>query len=523
MVKVSSTIYKLKSNYFLFLINLLFVIVLRGQTVNQQQLKPNVLFLQTDQHVWYALGFLNLGFDTPNLDELANDGMYFSNAMASTPSCSPARATMVSGMYPHSNSVINNLITKKNAKYQQHGIEETAFAITENVLFDVGYYTAHYGKWHIGKKKALNCYKNSLLEGQSHSYNASKTYAKNLAIAMEKLNPVHSEKQLWGYPLYQSKVYQDASSKTKWKHKGILATGRTSIPVELLPHTSITNETIRAIKEKQGEPWMITTSWHPPHIPWAMPDPYYSMYDRDKMEVDMSEIDKIHPNAANMDASRLGSLVGEEGIREYLAIYRAQVYYMDEQVGRILKTLKETGQYDNTLIIFTSDHGDTQGRFGTMGKSLDGFYNEVVRIPLIVKPPKSRIKSMLTDNHQVNQIDFMPTILDYTGVQIPRQVQGSSLKALLEKKSTNWRAYNYSERTYPHKDLLCRMVTDDQFKYVFYSKGPDGFYDLKNDPKELQNLINENKYKPEIEKYRAVLKKWMKETNDQYLEKYLYR
>jgi len=142
---------------------------------------------------------------------------------------------------------------------------------------------------------------------------------------------------------------------------------------------------------------------------------------------------------------------------------------------------------------------------------------------LIVKPPKSRIKSMLTDNHQVNQIDFMPTILDYTGVQIPRQVQGSSLKALLEKKSTNWRAYNYSERTYPHKDLLCRMVTDDQFKYVFYSKGSDGFYDLKNDPKELQNLINENKYKPEIEKYRAVLKKWMKETNDQYLEKYLYR
>ena len=65
------------------------------------------------------------------------------------------------------------------------------------------------------------------------------------------------------------------------------------------------------------------------------------------------------------------------------------------------------------------------------------------------------------------------------------------------------------------------MVTDDQFKYVFYSKGSDGFYDLKNDPKELQNLINENKYKPEIEKYRAVLKKWMKETNDQYLEKYL--
>ena len=485
------------------------------------QKKPNVLFLQTDQQVWYALEFVNSGFDTPNLRALANDGMYFRYAMASTPSCSPARATMITGMYPHSNTVINNLTDKKNAKYQQHGVEEIPYAITENILFDEGYDTAHYGKWHIGKKNVLPCYRGSLLKGQSHSYSASKTYDTDLAEAMERLNPPPSQRELWGYPLYQSKVYQNASRKTKWKHNGILATGRTSIPVELLPHTSITNETIRSIKEKKGHPWMITTSWHPPHIPWAMPEPYYSMYDRSKMEVNMSEMDKIHPNAANMDASRLGSLVGEEGIREYLAIYRAQVYYIDEQIGRIIKTLKETGQYNNTLIIFSSDHGDTQGRFGTMGKSLDGFYNEVVRIPLIVKPPNSTIKTMKTDSHQVNQIDFMPTILDYTGIKIPSQVQGSSLRSLIENKPTNWRSYNYSERTYPYKDYLCRMVTDDQFKYVFYSEGPDGFYDLKNDPKELQNLIDQSNYTTKIEKFRKLLKKWMKETNDPYLEKYI--
>lgn len=494
-----------------------------GQNQSKERPRPNVLFLQTDQHVWYALEFVNSGFDTPNLRALANDGMYFSNAMASTPSCSPARATMITGMYPHSNSIINNLLNNKKAKYKQHGIEETKYLITENILFDEGYYTAHFGKWHVGKKKVIDCYKNSLLEGQSHGYHARKSYNKKLAKAMQKLNPKPSKSELWGYPLYQSKVFQDAVTKIKWKHKGILATGRTSIPAELLPHTSITNETIRTIKEKQGKPWMITTSWHPPHIPWAMPEPYFSKYDRKEMKVDMSESDKIHPNAANMDASRLGKLADEEGIREYLAIYRAQVYYMDEQIGRIIKTLKETGQYDNTLIIFTSDHGDTQGRFGTMGKSLDAFYNEVVRIPLVVKPPKSTNSSMQTDNHQVNQIDFMPTILDYAGFEIPNQVQGRSLRPLIEKKPTSWRAYNFSERTYPHKNYLSRMVANDQFKYVYYSKGPDGFYDLKNDPKELQNLINEDKYKAEIEKYRAVLKKWMKKTNDEYLEKYLNR
>lgn len=485
--------------------------------------RPNVLFLQTDQHVWYGLEFINNGFDTPNLKALAEEGVYFSNAMASTPSCSPARASMITGMYPHSNSIINNLLNKNDAPYQQHGIEETEHLITENLLFDEGYYTAHYGKWHIGKKKILDCYKNSLLEGQSHSYKASKIYDADLAAAMEKINPEPSEQKLWGYPLYQSKVFTDAASETKWKHNGILATGRTSIPVELLQHTSITNETIRAIKKKRGQPWMITTSWHPPHIPWAMPDPYYDMYDRDEMEVDMSEVDRIHPNVENMTSNKLGGLIGEEGIREYLAIYRAQVYYMDEQVGRIIKTLKETGQYDKTLIIFTSDHGDMQGRFGSVGKSLDAFYNEVVRIPLIVKPPNSRINELLKDDHQVNQIDYMPTILDYCGLDIPDQVQGASLRPLIEQKEINWRTYNFSERTrtFQHKNKVCRMVCDDQFKYVFYDNGPDGFYDLKNDPKELENLIEDNNYKSEIKRFKKVLREWMINTDDQYLAEYM--
>lgn len=116
--------------------------------------------------------------------------------MCSTPSCSPARGTMVTGMYPHSNTLLNNL-THSN-KYKQHGFEETKNLITENLLFANGYFTAHYDKWHIGKKKVLNCYKNSLLEGQSHSYDANKNYKKTLSKEMEKLNPKPSERNLWG-------------------------------------------------------------------------------------------------------------------------------------------------------------------------------------------------------------------------------------------------------------------------------------------------------------------------------------
>ncbi|WP_281615265.1 sulfatase-like hydrolase/transferase [Flammeovirga sp. SubArs3] len=488
------------------------------------QEKPNVLFIQTDQHVWYGLEFVDKGFDTPNLNALADNGAYFSNAIVTTPSCSPARGTFVTGMYPHSNTIINNLMTKPNAKYKQHGVEEIEYLLTENILYDEGYFTGHYGKWHIGKKKELKCYKGSLLKGQSHSYEASKNYKQKLADGMEKINPKPSDKELWGYPLYQSKVYKEAAEATeatKWKHKGILATGETSIPVELLPHTSITNEAIRTVKAKKGEPWMITVSYHPPHIPWAMPEPYFSMYDRDKMKVDMSEVDKVHPNANNMDAQRLGKLVGEEGIKEYLAIYRSQVKYMDEEVGRIIASLKETGQYENTLIIFTSDHGDIQGRFGAMGKSLDGFYDELVRVPLIIKAPQSQNKKMVKDTHQVSIIDIMPTILDYCGIELPKQVQGASLRPLVNEKKTSWRKYNVCERTYPHKnDYVCRMITDGHYKYVFYSQGPDALYDLKKDPKELENVIDNKKYKAKVEELKGALVDWMKESNDTYLAKY---
>lgn len=502
-----------------YIITILFICVNTISALSQQ--KPNVLFIQTDQHIWYGLDFVDKGFDTPHLNSLAKNGLYFSNTIVSTPSCSPARGTMVTGMYPHSNTIINNLVHGKKIKYEQHGIEETEYLLTENILFDEGYYTAHYGKWHIGKKKLLKCYKNSLLKGQSHSYESSKGYKEKLAREMQKLKPKASEDSLWGYPLYQNKVFKDASNKTKWKHKGIAATGRTSIPAELLPHTSITNESIRAINEKKGQPWMITLSYHPPHIPWAMPEPYFSMYDRNDMKVDMSEVDKVHPNAANMDADKLGKLVGEEGIKEYLAIYRGQIKYIDDQIGRILEELKRTGQYENTLIIFTSDHGDIQGRFGGMGKSLDGFYDELVKVPLIVKAPHSKSNKIVIDEHQVNQIDFMPTILDYCGIEIPEQVQGNSLRPLMEEKKTKWRNYNVCERTYPHKgNYVCRMITNGKYKYVFYSDGPDGFYDLTKDPKELENLIENKSYKPELNKLKKELRKWMKASNDTYLSEY---
>ncbi|MBB6462630.1 sulfatase-like hydrolase/transferase [Flammeovirga kamogawensis] len=497
-----------------------FLVVFFTKNVFSQE-KPNVLFIQTDQHVWYGLDFVDKGFDTPNLNTLAENGTYFSNAIVTTPSCSPARGTFVTGMYPHSNTIINNLVSKPNAKYKQHGVEKIEYQLTENILFDKGYFTGHYGKWHIGKKKVLKCYKGSLLEGQSHSYDANKNYKEKLAKEMAKINPKPSDQELWGYPLYQSKVFTEASGNTKWKHKGILATGETSIPVELLPHTSITNEAIRTVKAKKGQPWMITVSYHPPHIPWAMPEPYFSMYNREDMKVDMSESDKVHPNANNMDAQRLGRLVGEKGIKEYLAIYRSQVKYMDEEVGRIIQSLKETGQYENTLIIFTSDHGDIQGRFGAMGKSLDGFYDELVRVPLIVKAPNSTNKKMLKDKHQVSIIDIMPTILDYCGIEIPKQVQGASLKPLVNDKKIVWRKYNVCERTYPHKnDYVCRMITDSHYKYVFYSNGPDALYDLKKDPKELKNVIDNKKYKGKVEELKTALTEWMVESNDTYLAKY---
>jgi len=230
--------------------------------------------------------------------------------------------------------------------------------------------------------------------------------------------------------------------------------------------------------------FMITASWSPPHDLWTIPEPYYSMVDRGRIALpgttDLPVWDQRGPS------KRLGDIMGPEGIREYAAIYHGMVKYIDDQVGRVLGKLDDLGLAEDTLVIFTSDHGDMVGAHGCIGKSISSFFDDLVRIPLAMRLP-GRIRPGTVVKAPVSQIDLMPTIVDYAGQPVPPDVHGSSLRPLIEGRRVEWRDYAFCQRA-----MGGRMLRTRRYKYA-YGVRPRmrALYDLENDPNEDHNLADE--------------------------------
>jgi arylsulfatase A-like enzyme len=440
--------------------------------------RPNVLFLMTDELHHRSLSLTgNPYIQTPNMDRIAREGALFTNATCVTPYCSPSRASMISGVYPHRHGILQNVGPRGRG---QAPVAPDAFPSTEMTLHNRGYSTGFRGKWHLGELGDFPCYENfSYASKTPHGYAEfleerlpaarfanDKDPGRYLDRPVEKIPAI---RKAWG-------PFQKASSL------GYIATiGRTVIPPELLPETQLTNQVLELIERNRDANFMITGSWHPPHDLWVIPEPYYSMVDRKKIRLTGST--DLEAWDAQGPSKRLGELAGEEGIREYAAIYHGMVKYMDDQIGRVLKKLDEHGLAENTLVVFTTDHGDMAGAHGCIGKSIFSFFDDLVRIPLSMRFP-GRIKPGTVVRNPVSQIDYMPTILDYMGVPVEQKVHGSSMRPLIEGRKTEWRDYAFCQR-----GAGARMLRTDRYKYVF-SKNPRALalYDLQQDPDEDKNL-----------------------------------
>ena len=278
--------------------------------------------------------------------------------------------------------------------------------------------------------------------------------------------------------------------------------GRTLIPPELLPETRITDQVIELIEQNADRNFMITASWSPPHDLWVVPEPYYSLVDREKIVLSGST------DTAPWDRGtswKLGRIMGPEGIREYAAIYYGMVKYIDDQVGRILRKLDALELADKTLVVFTSDHGDMVGAHGCIGKSIQGFHDDLVRIPLLMRLP-GKIKPGRVIDQPVSQIDLMPTILQYTGQPVPGSIHGRSLRPLLEGQDVAWRDYAYCQRA-----GAAHMIRTERYKYC-YARGNRmvALYDLRNDPHEDHNLADEPAHAETVQQMHQRLSEVMK-------------
>ncbi|MGQ9733036.1 MAG: sulfatase-like hydrolase/transferase [Candidatus Zipacnadales bacterium] len=468
----------------------------------------NILFLMTDQHNARVLGcYGNEIVQTPNLDRLASEGVRFTNAYCATPFCSPTRASLITGLWPHQHGITHNV------DGQATGITDK-FVITENLLFDRGYRTGHRGKWHLGPYIDVRCYREDKPEGRGWG------------VLAETVCPVanypaqEGEVRLFGRPVVMQDFMLEAhriwNTYDKIPPQDISIIGRTVLPREGTYEAWYTEQVLGLMEKYRNENWMLTWSVSPPHAFWVCPDPYYSMYDPDQftLPTNLSEMPDLYQQSVG---ARLAKLLGERGIREYLRCYYGQVSMVDWYIGQILEKVDELELTNRTLVIFTSDHGDMQGGHGIVDKSVPAMYEEITRVPLIYRLP-GRIPAGGAAETVANSVDMMPTILDYVGVSVPEGIAGRSLRPFIEGRPADG-APAFSERTGINYNWIQRMVRRGSWKYVFNSHWPCELYNLQDDPGEVTNLYEDPAARPIRDELHRELRDWMIRTNDRGVEK----
>lgn len=474
----------------------------RGRDVGR---RLNVLLVMMDQHHHAIMGCAgNSVVKTPNLDRLARQGVRFTNAVCATTYCSPARAALVTGRWPHSTGIVNN------CKPQSPALKSDKDT-TEGMLSAAGYATEQIGKWHLGTKSDLQCYRKSLSSRDRSTAHRDMLKRRGFKAAAPRAGEKFIEKAGVYATDWNYRAWERYHAEQGWKGQDLMAIGRQAVPAELELWGAMADDGVAWLKSNRNRNFMLTYSAGPPHALWVAPDPWYSMYDPAKVPVPKTLGDPVPQAYVESSPAQKGRHLGEKGFREMIRVYYAQVTMIDAYIGRLLDALDETGLSENTLVIYLSDHGDMQGSHGGMlGKSVGAFYEEIVRVPMIMRLP-GVIEAGKVVNVHANSVDLLPTIMDYLQMPIPEAVQGRSLRPIIEGSQPDEVGYGFSERPGG------RMVRSADMKYCVYF-GDEGkreeLFDLAGDPSETTNLAGVPKYAKQKAKMLKVLRRHLKETED---------
>jgi len=434
--------------------------------------RPNILFIMTDQQHGGMMSCTgNKWLKTPAMDSLAQEGVRFERAYCANPVCVPSRTSMATGVMPGRLGAFDNGSGMKKAAVPDE-VDKNSLG---RIIKRAGYDTFYGGKVHV----------------------------------CSELDPRNA-----GYDEY----FRDQRDK--------------------LPGACI-----RFMKKKHNKPFFAVASFIKPHdICFA-----YSAY-KGKSRNNMASVDKLYKQALSLPPGQLPPLpenyvitqdepeaieahlspkavtpaitmrqkYDERQWRIYRWIYCRLTEQVDKQIGRILDGLKEVGLQEKTLVVFTSDHGNMDASHRLASKGL--FYEESVRVPLIITY-KGLTPRKTDKEHRVSTgLDILPTLCDYAGIKPPAHLLGKSLRYIAEGKTVDkWRTYVASENGWG------RMIRSKKFKYCIYDTGADREFlvDLENDPGEMRNIANNQRYKKELDEHRQFMKEWIQISDDTAGSKYL--
>ena len=388
--------------------------------------RPNIVLIISDQQRADTMPGLALGSGrgagfTPHLDWLAGRGTVFRRAYCATPMCSPARASLLSGLYPHSHGMVAN--HQERPVSRQMRLSPT-IKILADYLKPADYACAYAGKWHLGTGSDRRGFDSLAARSGVHDTNREED---NEILQFTRKTGIGIGGKLNGLD----------SDSNRYKAK-------TKVGASLLPlafHPSFRNACAAAgfvrSRQKRKNPFCLVYSCHEPHPPFISPRPYDSIINPAEIKLPENPVDA---SAGRLMAKRSMDWQLKSTARfhedEFLSIraaYLGAVAYVDHLVGIILEALIDTDQFEDTLFIFTSDHGEMLGNHGMIFKG-SVLFEELMSIPLLVHPPGKWEKAGVCHS-LVSHVDLLPTILHWCGLEAPSTLPGKDFRPLLEEKA----------------------------------------------------------------------------------------
>jgi len=482
----------------------------------------NVVYLVTDQHRWDILGCSGHPMvQTPNIDALAAEGTRFTNAFTPSAICTPARASLFTGLFPTAHGMTANVSPQEDLAGWQRGAD---FPEGVRTLGDMlrGVELFYFGKWHIGSGVP------SAYGFRGHDFpgygfpgaGLYRDFAFDLSPGERNRYAQWLAEKGFEVPAVREAMHGQNPRMRRQELKALL----TGPPEASVPHFLV-DDAVRMLRADRGagKPFFAWLNFWGPHSPCLVPEPYYSMYRPEDIPVDPAFAEGFEgkPTYFRMVSQMWGLDELEwSGWQEIIARYYGYVTLIDHCIGRFLDGLRGLGLYENTLIVFTSDHGDCLGAHRLFEKGAF-MYDAIYRIPLVARHPAPARRGATCDEF-VYFHDLCPTAVEAATGRAPDfGFQSQSILAQMRgEKAPTGRDHVFGEFTKHFCPFPQRMVRTRTHKFIFNAAAEGELYDLERDPHELHNVNRDPAYAQVKRELMAVLEREMQARDDPLLRWY---
>lgn len=466
--------------------------------------KPNVVLIMVDQWRGDSLSYMgHEQVETPNLDTLASQGVSFDSAYAAVPTCLPARASFLTGMSQRQHGRVG---------YQENIPWDVYPTTIAKTFQEAGYHTQAVGKMHVYPSRYRAGFDDVRLhDGFLHNQ-------KKDTLPFNEHADVVDDYVQW----FKNEVGHRADIMEMGINCNSYIGHPWNYPEYTHPTNWVTQESIDFLRRRDPtKPFFLYTSYHRPHAPYDPPQSFMDMYrDVEVPEPPVGDWVPEAPELASWDAITYEGKIRPHQFKRARQAYWASMTHIDHQIGRLISGLTSAGVMQNTIILFVSDHGDLLGDHNRWRKSspLEG----ASRIPLVMNDGTGRLnlKRGLKSNQVVELMDIMPTLLDACEIEIPKSVDGRSVLPYIQKDGKEGHVREYLHGEHDMFRYSYHMIRHhDGLKYIWYDQtGVEHLFDLKHDPNELHNLMDDPAYKERMEELKAVLIEELKDREEGFVK-----